>query len=481
MTGGADRVPPAPGRASLQQRWRRLATLVANARQSLLSDGLMATFDRASDFIARRRPGLPRHRLSLPPALASWDGRPGLPTSQAPATSVIIPAFNQLAHTLGCLAAVADSGDALPFEVIVVDDASSDGTATVLPAIPGLVYVRNDQNLGFIGACNRGAALARGRHLVFLNNDTAVQPGWLDALVRTFDDHPDAGLVGAKLLYPDGRLQEAGGLVYADASAGNYGRFDAPTDPRFNYLRDADYCSGAALAVPAALFRELGGFDGHYQPAYYEDADLAMRVRQRGLRTLYQPASRVVHFDGVTSGREGEGGAKDYQAVNRGKFLARWKDILAADHAPAGTPPDIAASRRPRVLFLAQSPAALDEAFHAACDGLRGAGVGATVWLAERAGDKDKALLAARGIECWDPSWPLSLRGWLRRHGARHALAWFLDEPSRRGLERVVSRGLPHAAVGHGRPDPARLLDAIPHGKVAGLHQGTRPAGPRIG
>ena len=463
MTGGADQSAGGIGRPGLRDRWRRVSVFAANACDSLLHGGLVATVDRASDFIARRKPGLPRHALSLPPRLAAWPAGASLPTSAEPVASLVVPAFDKLEYTLACLAAVAASGDRLPYEVIVVDDGSTDDTSAVVPGIPGVTYVRNEENLGFIGACNRGAARARGRFLVFLNNDTAVQPGWLDALVGTFDRFPGTGLVGAKLLYPNGQLQEAGGVIYADAHAGNYGRYDAPMDPRFTSVREVDYCSGAALAVPAALFRELGGFDDHYRPAYYEDADLAMRVRQRGLRALYQPESLVVHYEGVSSGLEGEGGAKAYQAINRAKFLARWKDVLEAHHAPWGTRPDIAASRNPRVLFLAQSPASLDERLVAACAELSQAGVGATVRLAGRDGDGLRAALESRGVEFWDASWPCPLRGWLRRHGARHVHAWFLDEASRAAAGRVVSRFLPKAAIGHGVPDAPAILATV-HG-----------------
>ena len=142
------------------------------------------------------------------------------------------------------------------------------------------------------------------------SNDTVPQPGWLDALLATFDAHPDAGLVGANLLYPDGRLQEAGGVVFADGSGWNYGRFDDPANCRYAYLRDADYVSGAAIAIPRALFQRLGGFDSRYAPAYYEDTDLAFAVRAAGLRVLVQPASVVVHDEGTTSGTDVNTGPK---------------------------------------------------------------------------------------------------------------------------------------------------------------------------
>jgi len=194
--------------------------------------------------------------------------------------------------------------------------------------------LRNAANLGFVGSCNAGAAAARGEFVLFLNNDTQVCAGWLAALVRCFAEEPDAGLVGAKLVYPDGRLQEAGGIVFSDGSGWNYGRFDDPNDPRYDFRREADYCSGAAIMLRRALFDELGGFDTRYAPAYYEDTDLAFAVRAAGRKVYYEPRSRVVHFEGVTAGTDLGAGIKQYQVINREKFLAKWADALAAQPAP---------------------------------------------------------------------------------------------------------------------------------------------------
>src|SRR5690606_33255516 len=198
-------------------------------------------------------------------------------------------------------------------------------------------YHRRAANGGFIAACNEGAALARGDVLVLLNNDTVPQPGWLDALLGTFDAHPGTGLVGAQLLYPDGRLQEAGGVVFADGSAWNLGRFGDPADPRYASVREADYVSGAAIAIPRALFLSLGGFDARYAPAYYEDTDLAFAVRAAGLRVLYQPAAKVVHDEGATSGTDLSTGPKAAQARNQAVFRERWAAALA-DHGERAEP-----------------------------------------------------------------------------------------------------------------------------------------------
>src|SRR5690606_8948740 len=126
-----------------------------------------------------------------------------------------------------------------------------------------------------------------------------------------------------------GRLQEAGGVVFADGNGWNYGRHGAPDDCRFNYLRDADYLSGAAIAIPRALFASLGGFDTRYAPAYYEDTDLAFAVRAAGRRVLYQPAAMVVHDEGTTSGTDTSSGPKAAQLRNRAVFADKWRDALA--------------------------------------------------------------------------------------------------------------------------------------------------------
>ncbi len=335
-------------RTLVRFRLARLLGLGAAARRSLASRGLRDTLAH----IANRERGNVQAAtpLALPPRadFAPFD----VPSSDTPRVSIVVPVFNHFGHTLTCLRALsATAAPSLPFEVVVVDDASTDETGERLLEIGGLRVHRQAANAGFIAACNAGLALARGEFVVFLNNDTAVQPGWLEALLDTFDRFPDTGLAGAKLVYPDGRLQEAGGIVFSDASGWNYGRFEHPDDPRFNYVRESDYCSGAAIALPRVLLQELGGFDALYSPAYYEDTDLAMRVRARGLKVRYQPASVVVHFEGISSGTDTGSGTKRFQTINQAKFRERWHDALRAQPAP-GTDIEIAREHRARRRML---------------------------------------------------------------------------------------------------------------------------------
>lgn len=280
-------------------------------------------------------PGLGR-RVALTDAALVWDAlmRNGVRLAFAPVpepeVSVVIVARDArhlLALTLYRLCAQQPLAG-VPFEVILVDNASAPETRALYPRLDGVTLIENAENTGFGPACNAGAARARGRFVLFLNPDVDLMPGAMAAMVAAFREHADVGIVGARLVFPGGYLQESGAGFRDDAGLTHpHGRGDPdPFAPAQAATRDVGYVSGAVLMIERALFEELRGFDPLFAPAYYEDTDLCLRCHQAGRRVLVQPRATAIHYENATSARR-----EDVEALldrNRARFLDRHRSAL---------------------------------------------------------------------------------------------------------------------------------------------------------
>lgn len=392
---------------------------------------------------AGRKYQLRRERSPVEPAPAleapevAPDRREPLETSlplvlsDAPTVSIIISTYGQPAMTLGCLRSLAAAPPETPIEIILVDDAAPAtpelDALHALAETSGVRLVRNAENLGFLRSCNKAAGLARGDYLHFLNNDTELWPGAVDALVDVLDTRPDAAMAGSKLIFPDGTLQEAGGILWEDGTAWNYGRGQDNARPEFNYLREADYCSGASILVRRSAFEQMGGFDEAFAPAYYEDGDLAFRLRAAGHKVFYAPRSVVVHHEGASHGTDLTQGGKAHQVVNQARMLERWREVLQRDHFPHGTHLLRARDRakhRTVILVIDHYPLKADRdagsrALLSLMESLGDAGWVVKYWPENQAYDPVYTpMMEARGIEVIDRRHGVEFVRWLEQEGA---------------------------------------------------------------
>ena len=225
------------------------------------------------------------------------------PSFDRPRVSVLILAWRQRDHLLSCLRALHERvGGGVPFEVVILFNAASDDVEdAVRSTVEGATLIKSEANLGFSGGCNLAATRARGEYLVLLNDDALVEAGWLEWLVATADAHPAAGAVCSCVLFPDGRIQEAGSVIWNDGSTMPVGRGSRGDSVTWQYVRPVDYGSACSLLVRRSTWDAAGGMDDGYHPAYYEDVDLCLRIHALGQRILFEPRSRVRHHESASS------------------------------------------------------------------------------------------------------------------------------------------------------------------------------------
>lgn len=247
-----------------------------------------------------------------------------LPSFDAPKVSIIVPAYNKFSLTYHCIASILLAFNRTSYEVILADDCSTDETGRAEEFIINLQVSRNTENLRFLKSCNKATDIASGEYIIFLNNDTEVKSLWLDELIKQHESDPNVGVTGSKLLNLDGTLQEAGGIVWSNGEPWNAGRNGNSYDCSWNYVRQVDYVTGAALCISRVVWEQVGGFSEEYAPCYYEDTDLSFKVRDAGYKVLYVPHSEVIHFEGQSHGTDVSKGLKQFQKVNEATFRRAW-------------------------------------------------------------------------------------------------------------------------------------------------------------
>lgn len=461
LTGRADVAEQALAALRGSVAWRILSRLQGIARRFPFAARVAGRTLRLALRLLRSTRNMPVKLMRASPVTASaLPGKSILAVEAAtiriavasePLVSIIISTYGQTDLTLACLASIAEHQPRSAIEVLVVDDAYPDEVASSrLKAVGGIQLSRNAKNLGFLLSCNRAAERARGKYIYFLNNDTELSQGSIDTLVDMLESRSDVGMVGSKLLFPDGTLQEAGGILWKDASGWNYGRGQNAALPEYNYVREVDFCSGASIMVRRDLFEGMGGFDEAFVPAYYEDVDLAFRIRARGLKVVYEPRSVVVHHEGMSHGTDLKQGVKAHQVVNQSLMARRWAADLARDNYPNGQNVIRArdrASARKLVLVIDHYVPQPDQdagsrSAMGIIDSLLDAGWVVKFWPDNRLYDGNyTALLEDKGIEVLDSRiGATNLGDWLKLHGealdhvlvirpdvAAHAIPCLLD------------------------------------------------------
>ncbi len=251
-----------------------------------------------------------------------------LPPATAPRLSILIPAFNELDHTVACLLAITADPPSLPFEVVLADDASTEVGSERLAGVPNLIVVRQSENVGFVRNCNAAFARLRGEYVLLLNNDAQLLPGALDRLVSALEADTTIAAAGPKILYPNGRLQEAGCTIRPNGESEMIGLFADPGEGGYCRDRDVTYCSGAALLLRRSV---LGGmlFDDDFAPAYCEDADLCLRLIAAGHRIRFVHEAVAVHWLSVSTNRQSQDRKLRQIAGNQAKLAERWGTLLA--------------------------------------------------------------------------------------------------------------------------------------------------------
>jgi len=292
-----------------------------------------APYDALKQRIAQRRQQI-KESVSVPPVKILDIENPlkrllslTLRRYASPRVSILIPAYNEAKYTVECIASIVASAPKASYEVVVADDASTEATARALQRIRNVKYVRQQTNVGFLRNCNAAVRHCTGQYLLLLNNDAQLTPGALDAMTAVLDRNPAVAAVGPKILYPDGRLQEAGCTLDRNGISGMVGLFMNPSLPTYGYDRVVQYCSGAALLVRRNDIQQ-GLFDESFAPAYCEDADLCLRLQSQGRQVIYCCEATVIHHLSISTNKQSINKRLQLISRNQQKLSRKWCDLL---------------------------------------------------------------------------------------------------------------------------------------------------------
>lgn len=247
-----------------------------------------------------------------------------IPQFERPTVCIVVIGWREAPLLLDSLASVVASVDTVPYEVrIVLNEPTASLVRAVNENVRGAAVHRFRANLGFGGAANFAVATSDAPYVALLNDDCIVEMQWLEELLDIHQRRERCAIAGSRFLNPDGSLQEAGSVLWADGSTWAVGDGNNCVDA--NFERQADYCSAGSVLIKRVAWDEVGGFDDRYYPAYYEDVDLSLRIKQRGWEIWYQPRSVVRH---ARSSSTEPGFRSAISSLARDIFLDIWRDVL---------------------------------------------------------------------------------------------------------------------------------------------------------
>lgn len=262
--------------------------------------------------------------------------------------AVLIPIFNNWCYTERCIRSILKTIDHNIVDIFVLDDCSDDNSVNNLKTYYPLINViKTESNLGFTRACNFGFKhLGKYKYIYLLNNDTELLDGSILSCLAIVEADLEVGIAGSRLINTDGSLQESGGVIFSDGRGWNWGRDSSPNLSKFSFSRPVDYISGAGILIRNDYLKLCNFFDENYAPAYFEDTDLAFKIRDLGKKVVVASESNLIHHEGKSHGVDTSNSIKRFQTINQSKFVKKWEHVLNSSHYPNKSPyKEIAAFR----------------------------------------------------------------------------------------------------------------------------------------